>query len=566
MKKLFLLLVIASLFMQFIVGCSLNSGKKSEDHLSPEIEIGIIDETAMSGVSTWMNSSYEKVLTDDKSESNNTYRLYMGKNEKEGVQVSLRSEKYKEFTFELISSLPDGISCQINRVYKTVLIDGERYADPVAPIDGSLILVANSTQSLYIEFKTESSAEAGEYKAVFALKENGKIICTYGVDLVVWNFAYPDTPTYKTTVGLSKNSIAFELGYIKGYYDQIPEQYEEEVMSLYLTYYEYLLDNKISPTELPYDILDPRADAYMSDPRLTSFSVPAKTGSHGKEEYISDETLKKYYKKLISNPDWIEKAYIYPVDEPSNKASLDEITEQLKRYKQIAPKLRVATSFFMNFSYDENKDAVDVLTENLTMLSIKTCTFNAEDKKYGIQDRNGQSLSDRMKEYVKNGGEMWTYICWEPGEPYANMYVNEPGINHRISFWQQYDVGSCGFLYWSSNYWECVRNNPWTNMATVPWVSPNLISPVHGDGSLLYPGRRIGINGPCGSLRLFAVRDGVEDVMLLQMAEKLFGREYVDEMIDSITTSMTEYTQDSALFEAVRVKIGNAVSGEIENK
>ena len=154
---------------------------------------------------------------------------------------------------------------------------------------------------------------------------------------------------------------------------------------------------------------------------------------------------------------------------------------------------------------------------------------------------------------------MWSYICWEPGEPYANMYVNEPGINHRLSMWQQYDVGAVGFLYWDCTYWECV-DNPWENMATVPWVSSTGISPVHGDGSLLYPGHRVGVYGGCGSVRFFAVRDGVEDVMLLKMAEDKFGRNWVDAMIDRITTSMTEFTSDSDLFDAVRIEIGNAVS------
>jgi hypothetical protein len=166
-----------------------------------------------------------------------------------------------------------------------------------------------------------------------------------------------------------------------------------------------------------------------------------------------------------------------------------------------------------------------------------------------------------MKEYVRNGGEMWTYICWEPGDPYANMYVNEPGIDHRLSMWQQYDLGAVGFLYWDCTYWECV-SDPWTSMATVPWVSSNGISPVHGDGSLLYPGSKVGVYGPCGSIRFFAVRDGIEDVMLLKMAEELFGRAWVDAKIDLLSTSVDSFTRDSELFDAVRIEIGNAVSGK----
>jgi hypothetical protein len=424
-------------------------------------------------------------------------------------------------------------------------------------------LEANKTETLYIEFETSKNTPAGTYTVTFVLLDENERVCTYTIELTVWGFTYSDTPTFKSTIGLNKYAIALRMGYINDYYDPIPKQYEEEVMELYLTYYEYMLDNRMSPISLPYDILDPRADKYMSDPRLTSFSVPTRyaTDTRVSGDYISDATLKAYYDKLCSNPEWIKKAYIYPVDEPTSKTHLDEILGQLERYKRIAPKLRVATSFFMNFNYGGGKDAVDVLTENLTMLSIKTCTFNGNDGRYGIKPVNGKTLADRMKEYVRNGGEMWTYICWEPGDPYANMYVNEPGIDHRLSMWQQYDLGAVGFLYWDCTYWECV-SDPWTSMATVPWVSSNGISPVHGDGSLLYPGSKVGVYGPCGSIRFFAVRDGIEDVMLLKMAEELFGRAWVDAKIDLLSTSIDSFTRDSELFDAVRIEIGNAVSGK----
>jgi hypothetical protein len=196
------------------------------------------------------------------------------------------------------------------------------------------------------------------------------------------------------------------------------------------------------------------------------------------------------------------------------------------------------------------------------MLSVKTACFNEKDSKYGIAYswRFG-SFTDRMKAYAKNGGELWTYICWEPGSPYANMFVNESGLDHRIALWQQYDIGSCGFLYWSATYWEFVKNDPWESMATVPWLGSNNVSPVHGDGVLLYPGESAGIKGPCGSIRFFAVRDGVEDVMLLKLAEEKFGRSWVDQRLDKITTSMVSFTTDYELFASIRTEIGNALNG-----
>ena len=87
---------------------------------------------------------------------------------------------------------------------------------------------------------------------------------------------------------------------------------------------------------------------------------------------------------------------------------------------------------------------------------------------------------------------------------------------------------------------------------------------IYGDGSLVYPGSYVGVEGPVASLRLECVRNGMEDYDLLLIAEELFGRDWVVEQIKTVTQNMTVHTTDSGDFNSVREAIGDAIEAEIK--
>ena len=121
----------------------------------------------------------------------------------------------------------------------------------------------------------------------------------------------------------------------------------EEFRELYSHYYEKLLSYRMCAYDLPYDILDPRADAYMSDPRVTAFQIPTA---------VDDETLIAYYEKVCSNEEWLEKAYAYPFDEPTSVEMYDKVIALVERIERLCPSLKVVVPFFMNFDYDGERD------------------------------------------------------------------------------------------------------------------------------------------------------------------------------------------------------------------
>jgi hypothetical protein len=77
---------------------------------------------------------------------------------------------------------------------------------------------------------------------------------------------------------------------------------------------------------------------------------------------------------------------------------------------------------------------------------------------------------------------------------------------------------------------------------------------------MLYPGDRVGIDGPVGSLRLEIIRSAIEDFAMLKLAERTFGREWVEEQIARVTPCLREYNDDHDELIRVRIEIGNKLN------
>jgi len=92
-------------------------------------------------------------------------------------------------------------------------------------------------------------------------------------------------------------------------------------------------------------------------------------------------------------------------------------------------------------------------------------------------------------------------------------------------------------------------------MATVPDLSDN----IYGDGSMLYNGNQVGIDGPCGSVRIETVRDGLEDCEMFLLADKYLGRDWVLDKIKQVTSDLKTYTDLVKVFVKKREENGNAL-------
>ncbi len=484
-------------------------------------------------ISYLLTNSFTKIQPNTLKAGRADYICHMAKNEAESCQLILRSVvKLENLSIEAENH--EEIAIELLREYYIETQDGIYFPDPLVPATKNFTLIPDENLVFLIKFKTTAKTTAGDYEFHFKITQNGgQDLILFKITVHVWNFTLPDSSSCATAVGLYPEFI----NKMHGLTSEIAQT------EMYKKYYDHLLENRICAYTLPYDILDKRADGYLDNPCVTNLVIP-----YSKD----DETILRYFKKLSSNPLWFAKAVFYPLDEPTSVKHLDELKKICERLERLYPGYQIVTPFFTNIQYDSSTDQIDFMTGLTNIWCPKTYMYITSNIYTEEQLLKYAPFGKRMEDRKTAGDRIWWYVCWEPGDPYCNLFIDMDGIMHRLLFWQQklYDVG--GFLYWGADYWRDTED-PWKDMRTVKGLSMD----VFGDGSLIYNGTKAGIDGPAGSMRIETIRDGIEDIDMFTLAEKYLGREYVHDMISKITASVIKYTKNEDRFIAVRKDIGD---------
>lgn len=487
-------------------------------------------------------ASTEKVNKYDEIKKEKTYTMYLAKNESENCQLAVRARDDRRDSFIEFGEFKNADGDILpSEIYKEVLVatdDGinGKKPDPIVQIERRTeFSCKEETNYVYlINVKSDKDTAAGDYTATITFGSKGGNAryeqSTAKVTAHVWNFELPEAFTMDTAMGLSKGDIAAQHGV---------DVNSQECQDLYVRYYDFLLEHGISAYNLPYDILDSRADAYMSDPRVKSFCIP----------YGSDEQITAYYNKLSTDDDWMKKSYFYPIDEPHSPENIESYNSICERLARLFPGYNMVTPFYTNDIDGVEKSNLEIQAGKSNIICPETVIFDEKDFCKGVKDR------------VATGDKVWWYVCCGPAptSDYCNLFVQQEGIRHRILFWQQKQYDVTGLLYWSTNYWcdtqtkEEIPVSPWESAWSTPWTGDD----TYGDGSLLYPGKKVGVNGPVSSLRLEAVLNGIEDYEYLTMAEQLLGEKETDKIIKKVSKDLTNYTYSDRTFEKARIELGN---------
>lgn len=550
MKRILLFLLAAAMLCG-LAACNSSNGDAIQSTTPSTTTIGNGEQSPNEvPFISWMNSGYYKNTHkyEGPDEKLTDFDVYMAKNESEVTQIAVRTkENINGVSFVFDGKLPDGVKAEIFEI-KTLSIEGDRWPDGLVPLDGRTVdLRKDRTYSFLIKFTSQNDTPAQKSTVKVLMKDSeGNTACEYTVNLTVWDIVIPDAPAISMWAPLDKESLAkhYGLGDIRN--TTLDEEKQAELDRIYKLYYDFLLEYGISGGDLPYDLLDPRADAYMSDPRVTVFTV-----AHSE---FDEEKVKAIYDKIKDNSVWLEKAVYYVLDEPTTVDMLDQLKARAEAFRKIAPDIKIASAYYTNIKHSSGLDTTDFLQQYIDIVSPKLCLFD----QLGGMDK----YKARFETFKKNGNKMWTYVCWEPGKPYVNLYVNEQGIDHRIMYIQTYDIGADGWMYWCSNKWYDIEANvsPWSSMVTVPWLTYD----IYGDGSFIYPGNEVGIDGACGSLRLECIRDGIEDIALLKIAEELLGKSKVDSQINKVSMGITMYASKESTFNSFRESLGNDVEAALK--
>ena len=547
MKKIISVILLACTVLS-LISCGGNEKKPSSG--------GVVEKPA--NIKAWAFHSYEKTIVNSRPQLSNPttdYTVYLSKGETEGCQVAIYSEKeFKNVSLKLVSGETELVKPSMYAMFRTHNIEGRQYTDGLIPYYGrKLTLNRRVTLPFMLEYTTDENTPAGDYKYVYELiDKDGNVLATYNITVHVWDFALPKDKTFATAAGVNYAFFSKYVGSAEEFYDE---------------WYEMMVEHNICSYDVPFGILDPRADQYMSDPRVTAFRVPLSENGVDDINNIDEEKLLSMYKKLKSNPVWLEKAYFYPLDEPHTVDQLAQLKEWEKKLTSLCPEIEIVAPIYTNIQVGEGRDQTDEMEAYTDLWCPKLCLWD-DEKSYGefLDYTPSKSFHERMNEQIAKGDRMWSYVCNDPDDPYAQLFIDTEGVHQRLLFWQMYQRDIDGFLYWGTNYYGVDINSDTNGVAalqnawdTVKTKATNVDGEIiYGCGFLFYPGRDVGVGGYVPSIRAKIIRDGVDDVELFYLAEKYLDKDWLLAKTKEGTPTLTSYSSGDE-FAALRIEIGNAL-------
>ena len=470
---------------------------------------------------------------------------------------TVKSEILREYYYEL----------ELFDVVQPIDFDSaipDYYVEPLLPNDTSFEVMANTSQGFMVNITTDENTPDGMYTADLNIRDaEGNIVKTAKLYVYVWDFTLPVGTTSASAFGMNRGTIAGQ-GSSSEY--ATPEEQ-------YTVYFEKLLEYNATPSELPYDLLDDRSDAYMSDPRVTSFRTMPELGGYAYTDFFGDgnvgdvgelnkgwdveateQKLIATMEKVNSNPEWAYKSYFTIMDEPCDEDTFNRIRNVDDWMKGLLgdTDFNLMLCMAANGVYSQSPEFIDLALFVQPLLDIwcpSSAAYTLHDDmtpratKWNLSTRSYTKFGnyiDRRDTLADEGDRQWWYVCCGPEIPYPNYFNFYHGVPVRVLLWQQYMFDVEGILYWdTTSYWGS--------------FSKYVYGGGNGDGILMYPGNFYGYRGvPIASYRLLQIRDSFDDYDYMTLAEEIAGAEAVDKIIRTVTTSSLAYTEDPAVMEAAR--------------
>jgi len=383
---------------------------------------------------------------------------------------------------------------------------------PAAPFP----VPAGQNQPIWVEVHVPPDTQPGVYSGELTVSAEGKPPATIAMKLSVWNFALPQIPTLHSWFG--------QL--------DVPAPVSEESS---LQYRREILRHRVSPVAgwaTPVVHPDGSIDTSRSHAALVEFLSLATTwtipfwanGYPFRDPLGADRARTQRYFQSIQEylraHGWLERGVLYLYDEPDDPAKARVAQDYGRLVREAAPDLRtlVTTPIRADF-YD--------------LVRLWVPPFDRYD-----------STASRARR--SRGEVVWSYTAGVRGGAYPTWQLDYPLFHYRIPAWINWSVGATGLLYWATNYWA---------ESSDPWTDPVSYGSLNGDGALVYPGSAVGYDGPIASMRLKAIRDGIDDYDNLRLLEEL-DKPSAGAAARTVGVSFSRWSQKPADVLAARERIG----------
>lgn len=463
---------------------------------------------------------------------------------KENITVS--AEKYTNVPVNMQNNgMPTGY-------YPDCLVPMRNYVD-----SGENSIESGKNQGIYISVNVPVEQEAGIYQGslLLTLDEECKNV---PITLNVY-----DLEVNQETHMRSKFNSCFSQAI--GELDSTQEMFSK--------YIDVMLDYRIMPSFLihQYNLHDTEesilgyaeeAARRVKTGKLTNYNIPSFLNYDANGYPIPNiESLHKYIFALAETSikydiDLISRA-IYTsgsIDEPTIQHTERYLPGFCSTYKQGIADAQTKVAALKN-EYPEKSDFIDGLVQSVGDIRLVITTQYEEELSEYIDTwcpLFNYYDTEEMRANYDTQEERWWYGCNVPTSPYPTYEIDEGLVNPRVASWMMSEYEITGMLYWAVD--EYFGNEGYMENY---YDTANRYGNYSGEGFLFYPGAKYGVFGPLATLRLEAIRDGIEEFELMYNLKEKYKTKGIDysAALNSVCSTLysgTRVTADSETFYTTR--------------
>jgi len=397
---------------------------------------------------------------------------------------------------------------------------------PSAPFD----VPARQNQPVYVEIYVPPDTPAGIYGgSITVTYADGVKLADVPLRLTVWDLTLPAAPSFRSAF---QSSDSEHLEGPVPYYGYAP--YGPEHLSMAKAMDEHLIAHRLMPesqvnvgfrVDLSGHIVanpqnDGMIESLLARPEYSDFWLPFHQSTPFLDPLGVNRDRALIYLRdayqWLSSRGFAKKAWLRQVDEPQTPSAFQRARDFADLIHEANPNYRVAVATTFGRS-----ELATYLYGHVNVFVMGNFLFDP------VESARRQAAGD----------EIWTYtaLVQVPENPSPFWLIDFPLLNFRVIPWISYRYGLAGVEYWTTAYWQELRalgRSPWADPCT--YHSREVC--FNGDGMLVYPGKEVNyvvpqnaygpaspaaVYGPIPSLRLKALRDGMQDYELLNLVARL---------------------------------------------